>query len=305
MMNVYAEVLRRQGKYVINVDGVDWFDYNGFMVPAYLPHSTPPITRDTAREVLKVSKRPFARWNQGFGEVTKSDWWYILRRGTWRIEDIRNKKNRWMIRQGKKNFSVRPLTLDEVISDCSIVAQSATLRYKGEAANIETREILEERTQAAKEVPNAMEYIGCFACDTLVSYSENYIQDNAVWLANIRHDPSFLNKYSSYGLMDGLLDYYLNNKQMDYVLDGSRSIHHKTNFQEHLIKVFGFTKEYSVLNIIYSPAFGAAIGAVYPFKRIILNLADKWSNNTLDKIAGVLKQDCIRRSCEQSDHPLR
>ena len=294
--NRYAQLLGEQGDYVITVEGVDWYDYSGFMMPAYLPHCCPRISPEIADKVVQISGRPFVRWDSQFGEVENSEWWYVLKRGPWAVENIKDKKKRWMIRQGKKNFTVRPLTFDEVLSHCSAVAESATARYKGEA-KVETREILEERVSAASKIAGVLEYIGCFHEDTLVSFSENYIQDNAVWLANMRHAPAFLNKYSSYGFIDGILDYYLNQKKMDYVLDGCRSIHHRTHFQEHLIKIFGFIKEYAILNVKYSGKFGTAVKLAYPFKGIVCALSNKWTNCTLDNISAVLRQEYIRRDC--------
>lgn len=292
----YAQLLAKQGNFVITVDGVDWYDYSGFMMPAYLPHCCPNIDERMAKEVLIKSGRAFVRWDNRFGEVENSPWWYVLKRGPWAIENIKDKKRRWMIRQGKKRFSVRLLTFDEVVAKCPKVAQLAARRYKGEA-KVETREILEKRVGAASKVPAVLEYIGCFHEDTLVSFSENYIQDNAVWLANMRHDPAFLNKYSSYGFLDGILDYYLNGKKMDYVLDGCRSIHHRTHFQEHLIKVFGFIKEYAILNIKYSKKFGIVLKPAYVFKDIVWALSNKWTNCTLDNISAVLRLEHIRRAC--------
>ena len=91
--NKYAQLLKEQGNYVITTDGVDWYDYQGFMIPAYLPHCVPKISKDTARKVLKISARPFVRWDTEFAKTENSQWWYILKRGHWRIEDIKNKKN--------------------------------------------------------------------------------------------------------------------------------------------------------------------------------------------------------------------
>jgi flagellar biosynthesis/type III secretory pathway ATPase len=162
---------------------------------------------------------------------------------------------------------------------------------------VESEETLANYAAAAEKIPGVLEYIGCFYGGTLVSFSENYIQKNAVWLANIRHDPAYLNEYSSYGFMDGILDYYLNQKKMDYVLDGCRSIHHKTSFQEHLAKVFGFTKEYAILNVKYSAGFKIAVKLAYPFKSIFWRLSDKWMNTTVDNIGAVLRQEYIRSSC--------
>ncbi len=292
----FAQLLKEQGHYVITVEGIDWYEYSGFMMPAYLPHCCPRISPQVAKEVMRISGRPFVRWDTRFGQVEGSEWWYVLKRGPWAIEDVKDKKKRWMIRQGKKRFSVRPLGFDEVIAKCPAVARLATARYKG-CTEVESKETLASYAAAAEKIPGVLEYIGCFHGDTLVSFSENYMQKNAVWLANIRHDPAYLNKYSSYGLMDGILDYYLNQKKMDYVLDGCRSIHHRTFFQEHLTKVFGFTKEYAALNVKYSTGFKIAVKLAYPFKNIFWMLSDKWINTTVDNIGAVLRQEYIRSSC--------
>jgi len=295
--NLYAQLLKEQGNYVITVEGVDWYDYQGFMAPAYLPHCVPEISRDLARKVLHTSGKPFVRWDSRFGKVDNSEWWYILKRGAWSIDNVKNKKKRWMIRQGKKHFSVRPLSFDAVLEKCPDVARSAAARYKG-PKEVETYEILKKRVDAAQNIPGVLEYLGCFHENTLASCYENYVQGNCVWLANIRHDPAFLKKYSSYGFLDGILDYYLNQRQFDYVLDGSRSIHHRTEFQEHLINVFEFTKEYSVVNIVYSNIFGVLVKTAYPFKNILERVAEKSSNKILNNIAAVLRQEYIRRACQ-------
>jgi hypothetical protein len=295
--NKYAQLLKEQGNYLVTVEGVDWYDYGGFMIPAYLPHCCPTFTQEVALKVLCESGRPFVRWDSRFGGVENSEWWYVLKRGPWAVEDIKDKKKRWMIRQGKRHFSVRPLDFDEVITKCPEVARLAAARYKGRA-EVESEETLRKSIAAAKKVPGILEYIGCFYKDVLVSFSENYIHENGVWLANMRHDPDYLNQYSSHGFLNGILEYYLNQRKMDYVLDGCRSIHHRTQFQDHLIKVFGFTKEYAILNIKYSKAFGIAVELAYPFKSIVWALSNKWLNNTLDNISAVSRQEYIRRCCE-------
>lgn len=293
--NVFAQLLMEQGNYVITVEGIDWYEYMGFMMPAYFPHCCPWIDPQVAEDVVRISGRPFARWCTQFGQIEKSEWWYILKRGPWSIEDIKDKKKRWMIRQGKKNFTVRPLKSDEILDKCAKIAKLSSLRYKGEA-KIETQEILETRVAAMNKVGDVSEFLGCFHGDQLVAFSENYIQADAVWLVNIRYDPAFLNKYLSYGLVNGILDYYLNQKKMEYVLDGSRRIHHRTEFQEQLMRVFGFIKEYAILNIKYSAGFKALVNAAYPFKNLVWTAHDKWTNIFLDNVAAVLRQEYIRRS---------
>jgi hypothetical protein len=298
--NKYAQLLKAQGEYVIEIDSIDWYGYQGFMLPAYFPHCTPKISKNNAKKALSASGRPFVRWDSNFSRLEKSEWWYILKRGHWNIDDIENKKKRWMIRQGKKNFEIRLLSYDEVIEFCPEVALASAARYKG-ATNVEDRDILKTRVDAGKQVPGVLEFVGCFYGDKLVSYSENYIQNNAVWPSVIRHHPEYLNKYSSYGLMNGILEYYLNEKNFDYVLDGSRSIHHKTQFQEHLIKVFGFTKEYADLNVRYSNLFGTVVKIAYPFRNAFAKLSEKTESGFIANVSAVLKQEHIKKACQQTN----
>ena len=159
--NRYAQLLKEQGNYVLTSKDVDWYEYSGFMIPAYLPHCVPAISEEIARKVLAESGNPFVRWDTQFGQIQNSEWWYILKKGLWSIDDVKDKKKRWMIRQGKKGFTVRPLTPEEAVKLCPQVALAATARYRGKA-EIETREIMEKRVEASQKIPGVLEYLGCF-----------------------------------------------------------------------------------------------------------------------------------------------
>ena len=294
--NLLADFFDDQGDFVIRHNGVAWREFSGFMMPAYLPGLCPPIDPESAAEVLRRSGKPFLRWDEHFGQVQHSQWWNITRRGPWSIDDVKDKKKRWMIRQGRKNFTVRHLTAKEVLGLCPSVARMAASRYKGRA-EVEDLAVFEKRIAAGERNPGVIEYIGCFYGDELASFSENYIQSNSVFLSTIRHHPGFLNKYSSYGLLEGVLDYYLNHKHMDQVIDGCRSIYHQTGFQDHLVKVFGFVREYAALNVLYRPWFWCVVQMGYPLNRLAGQLSSWYDSDLLDKVSSILLQEKIRRSC--------
>jgi hypothetical protein len=301
--NTFAEFLKAKGCRVVRNEGVDWYQYSRFMMPAYLPHRCPAVTVDMARQVRRQTKSSFVRWDSDFGKIAHSHWWYVLKRGPWSVESVKDKKKRWMIRQGKTNFSVRPLDYDEVILSCPDVAHQAVTRYRNPAA-VESRQMFETMVHAGRQVPGVLEYIGCFADDKLVSYAENLIQDNAVWIEKIRQNPEFLNQYSSYGLMDGILEYYLNQKKLLYVLDGSRCIYHRTGFQDHLIRVFGFDREFCRLNVAYARYFYAAVAAVYPLKRPIWKFSQKRHSTFWDIVSGILLQEYIHKMGDIEKSPV-
>lgn len=294
--NKLARFWEKTGCLIIQVDGIFWYEYSGFMIPAYLPGNCPNITEKSAETVLKKTGKVFVRWDNDFNGITGGEWWYILKRGRWAVKDIPKQKKRWMIKTGRKNFTTRKMEFSEVLEKSPDVASAATKRYKGKS-RIETVQEIERNIQAGKEIPGVLEYIGCFKGDKLVSYSENYIQKNAVWMVNIRHDPDYLSDYSSYALMDGILEYYLNQRQCEYILDGNRSIHHRTNFQEHLISVFGFSKEYANLRVLYSPRFRMCVESIYPCRNVIWAIQKKIVNGFIDNLSAILLQEYIRRSC--------
>ncbi|MDD5458673.1 MAG: hypothetical protein PHF37_04710 [Phycisphaerae bacterium] len=117
-------------------------------------------------------------------------------------------------------------------------------------------------------------------------------------MESIWYDPSYLRSYSSYVFIQGVLEYYINQRNFKYVLDGSRSIHHKTNVQDFLIDVFGFTKEYANLNIAYSNLFGSIVKMAYPFRNIFEKISNSTNLSLIDNVNAVLKQEYIRRCCE-------
>ncbi len=293
--NALAELYREQGRYVVTVDNIDWYDYAGFMMPACLPHRCPAITRENAAQVLRRSGRFLARWDCDFGHATPQEWWYVVRRDAWSLQQC-SANNRSKIRRGRKRLSARPLSPDEVLASGYHVCRKAEKRYDKKGFVLPLDEFT-RRIEAARSFQNAMEFFGVFSGGDLVAFSENYIQSNAVFFESIWYDPEFLRSYSSYVLIDGMLDHYLNQRRFDYVSDGCRSIYHKTAVQDFLMDVFGFTKEYARLRIVYRPAFALAVNAAFPFRRTVAYLRNWWPCITMDKTEAILRQEQIRRAC--------
>ena len=75
-----------------------------------------------------------------------------------------------------------------------------------------------------------------------------------------------------------------------YINDGARSIRHETNFQEYLIKYFGFRKAYCNLKIKYRRPYGWLVNLIYPFRNYI---SGKSKIGSL--VSGILKMEQIVR----------
>ncbi len=296
LKNNYAELLRACGDYVLTIKGIDWYCYKGFMVPAYLPHCVPKISREVAKQALTISKRPFIRWDTHFGQLDKSPWWYLNRRHAWSLEQCSG-NTRSKIRRGRKKLSARMCKPEEILEKGYQICLSASKRYeKNEFILPEGK--YKQKIHAAEKIKGVLEFYGVFSNDKLVGYSENYIQEGGVFWESIWYDPVYLRDYSSYVLTDAMLNHYLNERKFSYVSDGSRSIYHRTNVQNFFIDVFGFQKEYAALNVIYLPAFEVSVKLTYPLRKLFWFASDKWNNGTLAKIAAIQKQESICRECK-------
>jgi hypothetical protein len=294
--NLYAELLKAQGRRVITVGGTHWYDYKGLMLPACLPHCCFPVDLRTAKQVLRQSGNMLVRWDEGFDCVKESQWWYVIHSEKWDPQKA-SSNTRSKIRRGKKKLHARLCSYAEILQQGYRICQRATQRYeKKEFLLPESRYL--QRIRGGQEVPNVLEFFGVFLGDELVGFSENYIQEGGVFWENIWYVPEFLGDYSSYVLIDAMLDFYLNERGMLFVSDGCRNIYHRTNVHQFLEDVFGFRKAYSLLRVVYSLLLSTAIRVLHPLRSQLSYISSVTHNSLFDKVASLLQQESIRKDCK-------
>ena len=295
--NAFATVLREQGRYVVNVEGIEWYDYNGFMMPAYFPHCCPPITPDIARNVVKISGRPFVRWDSRFGQFKNGQWWYVNHRQPWAVEQCSG-NTRSKIKRGRKYLHARMATIEEMSIQGYNVCEKAAQRYEKDVF-LPSKLAFQKKLHAATHNPETFQFFGVFCDEKLVGFSENYIQHGGVFWESIWYDPEFLRNYSSYVLTCEMLNHYLNMKKLEYVSDGCRSIFHRTAVQDFFLDKFGFRKEYALLNVVYSAKLRMAVQVTYPLRTIVWAFSNQFPTDVIDKVGGILRQEYIRKECEK------
>ena len=294
----YARMLQCLGHDLIDEGGLTWFSYNGFLRPACLPHRLPGIDHERAVAALRRSDCHFARWDSDFGTAADSQWWYVIRRGPYAIEQLTG-NTRSKVRRGGKRLQARLANIDEIAGQGYEVCKAAVARY-GNHAFLPSRQGFDDKIQAAREFPKNFEFYGVFRDDRLVGYSENHIQGNAVFWESIWYHPDFLRDYSSYILTHRMLEDYLEHRGMLYASDGSRSLYHATNVQSFFVEKFGFEFCPATMNLVYQPALAVAVSALRPFRRIIRRAATSTLWDRLKKLDGLLSQDAIARGRNSS-----
>lgn len=90
--------------------------------------------------------------------------------------------------------------------------------------------------------------------------------------------------YPYYGLFYSMNQYYLQEKGLHYVTDGSRSITHHSNIQEFLLEKFNFRKSYCELSVHYRWWLFVAVKMLYPFRKVI----------TLPRIKAILNMEAMQ-----------
>ena len=89
--------------------------------------------------------------------------------------------------------------------------------------------------------------------------------------------------------------YYLEEKKIKYVSNGTRSISHQTNIHDFLIEKFKFRKAFCKIELVYKRKINFLVKFLYPC-RIIFSLIPM---NFFRKIYIVLFQEEIKRECQK------
>ncbi len=227
------------------------------------------LSKEEAKSVLK-EKGLMIRNAYDFDTDKETSFWFVIKD---KIEDIAElpQSTRKKIRRALKIYDIRRGSFAEFESvgyDIVISAEkSYRTRYKPTTCNDFKVLKNEYRSQNNKEywcVENKTtgEIVG-FSVNTIKEDSCEY--DNARCKTEVLHDGS----YPYYGLFYTMNQYYLGEKKLKYVSDGSRSITEHSNIQPFLMYNFKFRKAYCKLKVHYKWWFGVVVKMLFPFRNII------------------------------------
>ena len=276
-------------KFII-ADNFLWRHHFKTLLPLTPPFIEPKIDCRKAKKLIKKNKAYFIRWESNFDNGKPSNWWHIIKDSS---EDLmalsRNTRNQ--IRRGSKHFNVH-------LCDQDFIAQNTYSIYRDTFNSYSTFEKIlseEEFKDQIINLPSFTEFwvIKNIESHEIVGFSENIVLDDSCFYNTIWILPGARKKYAGYLLFHIMNKYYLNEKGLKYVSDGTRSISHHTNIHEFLQSKFGFRKAYCELNVVYSWNIWLLVILMYPFKNLINKLS------FLNKASVLLKQEKIRRSFEK------
>ncbi|MEG2403216.1 MAG: hypothetical protein RSB34_09850 [Muribaculaceae bacterium] len=272
-----------------------WTQYNSALISNLLPHQSPSNNDiQLVKQYLNKGKSYFARYTSNFDCGHKTEWWYCIKDNGIDINKLPSKQ-RYRINKGLKYVSIRKIEPKLFAKDLYTVAFNSFEEYPNEyRPHIDFDHFLMDI--------NGFENKNCevFASfdkqnGKLCGYSVCNIKDNVVFLSVVKVDPEYLDKEVNAAIGYFICDKYLNGETtIKYICDGERNIRHQTNYQEYLVKTFGFRYAYCQLNIIYLNYVKVLIYILYPFSSIIHKIAHL--SPFIYNISCVLKQEKIHRS---------
>ena len=273
----------------------EWEYYNHALVPTLPPHIDPDTSwmKDSTKwKEYACGKTPlFARWVSDFDCSEETEWWCIIKDTPFDIMSLKSNR-RSLITRGLKRVDVK------VIVPADYAEQMANILIKEwkyyddsyEEGN-DRQEQTEEFKKLTRENLGNSEYLGAFLkdTDTMIGYAIYNLFDDWIEYSVVKTDPEYLNTQ-----VNAALAYFgYMRPGIKYIHGGWRTMIHKSNYQEYLMKNFGFRKAYCKLHIKYRPLMKLAVNMLYPFREIIKKFS---KNKLIYQVWCTMRQEEIHRT---------
>ena len=275
----------------------EWEYYNHALVPTLPPHIDPDTSwmKDSTKwKEYAGGKMPlFARWVSDFDCSEETQWWCIIKDTPFDIMSLKSNR-RSLITRGLKRVDVKVIVPADYADQMANILIKEWKYYDDsyEEGN-DRREQTEEFKKLTRENLGNSEYLGAFLkdTDTMIGYAIYNLFDDWIEYSVVKTDPEYLNTQVNAALAYFGVERYMR-PGIKYIHGGWRTMIHESNYQEYLLKNFGFRKAYCKLHIQYRPLMQIAVNVLYPLRGII----KKVKNKGIYTVWCALQQEEIRRT---------
>lgn len=259
----------------------EWEYYNHALVPTLPPHIDPDISwmKDSDRwKEYAGGKMPlFARWVSNFDCTEETEWWCIIKDTPFDIMSLKSNR-RSLITRGLKRVDVKVIIPADYAEQMSNILVKEWKYYDDSYEEGNDRQKLTDdfKKLTMKNLGNA-EYLGAFLKDTntMIGYAIYNLFDDWIEYSVVKTDPEYLNTQVNAALAYFGVERYMR-PGIKYIHGGWRTMIHESNYQEYLMKNFGFRKAYCKLHIQYRPLMQIAVNVLYPLRGMIKKVKNKW-----------------------------
>lgn len=246
------------------MEPVDYRQYKGVWLNLGPERAERLLTNKECRTLLKRGGL-MVRNVYNFDCDNETSFWFVIKDHFGGMEEF-NSKMRNQVRRSLRDFEFRLIDRQELAKKGYPVHCSAARKYKVKAV-VPTKDAFMEELEHAVE----NEYWGAYDRDSgdLVAFAKNQCFDHSCNYSVLKATPEAQKRYVYYGLIHEMNRYYLQQRGMDYVNDGARSITEHSNIQGFLIEKYHFRKAYCHLRLYYKPWMRLAVTLLYPFRKWI------------------------------------
>lgn len=263
---------------------------------ALLPASLPPYDENLGGELTKLLKSHkcyFARFITEFDYKKETEWYWLIKDSPLDISLLKANR-RAIITKGLKYFTVEIINPINYKRELFDVLEGSLVdypkKYRAHFALTRFYSIVDEWVEKGWDCFGAFDKETNKLCGYALAYKKGEYAEYMV----VKTLPESQKKQINAAIAYHICEKYLTEEQVKILYAGERNIRHETNYQDYLIKNFGFRLAYCKLNIIYLPWVKVCVNLLYPFRKIIKRLSAL--SPYLYNVYSVLKQEEIRRT---------
>lgn len=275
-----------------------WKVYQHALVPSCFPHENEEFLEGVAeiRNNLKLNKCYFARYVTSFDCNEFTEWYFIVKDTPLDISLLKANR-RAIITKGLRHFSVKIIDPFEYRSQLYCVLQESLEVYPAKYRVFISDEQFNQRLEDWKI--RKLDCFGAFDKETgeLGGYALAYEKKSYAEYLVVKTIPRFQKKQINAALAYHVCNKYLNEDKVKILYAGERNIRHETNYQEYLLKNFGFRLAYCKLNIVYRPWVGICVKVLFPLRKMVKKISS--FSPLFYNISCVLRQEEIRRNFDK------
>ena len=227
------------------------------------------LSKEDAKFLLE-RKGLMIRNTYDFDTKEETSFWFVIKDSFEDISQLPETTRRY-IKKALNNYEIKKISLKEFSEIAFPIITSAQKSYKVKSHVINKVEFDDMIKRYGEESDKEFWVVERKDNKEAVAISVNRIKEDSCEYDDFRCKPEALKDktYPYYGLFYTMNQYYLEEKKLKYVNDGSRTITDHSNIQEFLIHNFKFRKAYCKLKIYYKWWLSVVIKVLFPFRNLI------------------------------------
>ncbi len=249
-------------------DLVTWRLYKNTWI--FLEESKEELLSSKEANALLKERGLMIRNTYDFDTKEETSFWFIIKDYLEDISELPFSARR-NIRRALRFYNIKKININEFSEKAFPIITSAQKSYKVKSKVTSKKEFDTEIEQYRKDANKEFWIVERKSDNEAVAIAINTIKKDSCEYDTMRCKAEALKDrtYPYYGLIYIMNNYYLSEKKLRYVNDGSRTVTEHSSIQDFLIHNFKFRKAYCKLKIHYKYWLSVVIKVLFPFRNII------------------------------------